>query len=218
MSIDFEHARHLMIEQQIRTWEVLDQRVLETLASMRREDFVPARHRKLAFTDIALPIDHGETMMKPVVEGRLLQALDVGNDSEVLEVGTGTGFLTGCLARLGRGVTSIDIHQEFVDRAAARLREAAIGNVRMVVADALQYDPGRRFDAVAITSAVVEVPARFRDWVAPGGRLFVVRGHAPAMEAVLLTRLGEHDWREESLFETELTYLRGAGPVPRFAL
>lgn len=218
MSTDIEQARHLMIEQQIRTWEVLDSRVLETLGALHREDFVPARHRRLAFTDIALPLEHGETMMKPVVEGRLLQALEVGADAEVLEVGTGTGFLTACLARLGRGVTSIDIHADFVERARARLQDLGASNVRLAVADALDYDPGRQFDAVAVTSAVVSVPERFRSWVRPGGRLFVVRGHAPAMEAVLLTRIGEHDWREESLFETELTYLRGAAPVARFAL
>lgn len=218
MAIDFDQARQLMIEQQIRPWEVLDPRVLGALGTVRREDFVPARHRKLAFTDIALPLEHGETMMKPVVEGRLLQALDVGADQEVLEVGTGSGFLTACLATLARGVDSIDIHADFVDAARRRLAEAGCSNVRLAVADALEHDPGRQYDAVAITAAVVALPDRFRQWVRPGGRLFVVRGHAPAMEAVLLTRVGEHDWREESLFETELTYLRGATPVPRFAL
>ena len=218
MATDIEHARHLMIEQQIRTWEVLDERVLETLGALRREDFVPARHRRMAFTDIAIPLEHGEMMMKPVVEGRLLQALEVGSDAEVLEVGTGSGFLTACLAHLGRSVTSIDIHADFIERARARLHDIGASNVRLAVADALEYEPGRQFDAVAITSAVVAIPERFRSWVRPGGRLFAIRGHAPAMEAVLLTRLGEHDWREESLFETEVTYLRGAAPVARFAL
>ena len=218
MAIDFDQARELMIEQQIRPWEVLDRRVLEALGAVRREDFVPSRHRKLAFTDIALPLEHGEAMMKPVVEGRLLQALDLGAEQEVLEVGTGTGFLTACLATLARGVDSIDIHPDFVEGARRRLGEAGFSNVRLTAADALEHDPGRQYDAVAVTSAVVSVPDRFRQWVRPGGRLFLVRGHAPAMEAVLLTRMGEHDWREESLFETELTYLRGAAPVPRFAL
>jgi len=218
MAIDFDQARQLMIEQQIRPWEVLDPRVLEALRTVRREDFVPTRHRKLAFTDIALPLEHGESMMKPVVEGRLLQALDVGAGQEVLEVGTGTGFLTACLGTLARSVDSIDVHADFVEAAKRRLADAGISNARLAVADALDYDPGRQYDAVAVTGAVVEVPERFRQWVRPGGRLFLVRGHAPAMEAVLLTRVGEQDWQEESLFETELAYLRGAAPVPRFAL
>ncbi|MBB5207931.1 protein-L-isoaspartate O-methyltransferase family protein [Chiayiivirga flava] len=218
MPIDFELARHAMVEQQVRPWEVLDPRVLDTLATLRREDFVPSRHRRLAFTDMALPLEHGESMMKPVVEGRLLQALDISPEDEVLEIGTGSGFLTACLARLARDVHSIDIHADFVERARDRLAATGLANVRVEVADALGFAPGRQFDAVAVTGAVTAVPAAFLAWLKPGGRLFAVRGHAPALEAVLLRHNGGVAMAPESLFETDLPYLRGAAPVERFVL
>lgn len=217
MAIDFEQARHAMIEQQVRPWEVLDPRVLETLSAVRREDYVPPRHRKLAFADLALPLEHGEFMMKPVVEGRMLQALDLAPEHDVLEIGTGSGFITACLARLARAVTSIDIHADFTERARQRLLADGVTNVRLETADALAYDPGRQFDAVCVTGAVAEIPSRFREWVKPEGRLFVVRGHSPVQEAVRLVRRGER-WMEESLFETDIPYLRGAAPVARFTL
>ncbi|MBB5014823.1 protein-L-isoaspartate O-methyltransferase family protein [Rehaibacterium terrae] len=217
MAIDFEQARHAMIEQQVRPWEVLDPRVLETLSVVKREDYVPPRYRKLAFADLALPLEHGEFMMKPVVEGRMLQALDLAPEDDVLEIGTGSGFITACLARLARAVTSIDIHADFVERARQRLLADGITNVRLETADALAYDPSHQFDAVCVTGAVAEIPPRFLEWVRPEGRLFVVRGHSPVQEAVRLVRHGER-WAEESLFETDLPYLQGAAPVKRFTL
>lgn len=218
MPIDFEQARHFMVEQQVRPWEVLDPRVLETLATLHREDFVLPRHRKLAFTDMALPLEHGEFMMKPVIEGRLLQALDLSPEDEVLEIGTGSGFLTACLARLARDVHSIDIHADFVERARDRLAATGLANVRVEVADALAFAPTRRFDAVAVTGAVASVPAAFLGWLKPGGRMFVARGHAPSQEAVVLRQGETAASAPESLFETDLPYLRGAAPVERFAL
>lgn len=215
--IDFQQARHLMIEQQIRPWEVLDPNVLDTLAELQREDFVPLRQRKLAYVDVALPLEHGERMMKPVVEGRMLQSLELGDADEVLEIGTGSGYVTACLARLARAVTSIDIHPEFTERARARLAELGMNNARLETADALAFEPGKQFDAVCVTGAVDVVPARFLDWVKPGGRLFVVRGASPAQEAVRLLRT-EAGFEELSLFETDIPYLAGAAPVERFAL
>lgn len=120
--MNLEQARQNMIEQQIRPWNVLNGRVLDVLEQVHREDFVPARYRRLAFSDLSLPLDHGELMMKPVVEARMLQALDVEQGNRVLEVGTGSGHVTACLAALGGRVTSIDIHREFVDDARARVR------------------------------------------------------------------------------------------------
>ena len=207
-----------MIQKQVRPWDVLDPRVLETLSAVKREDFVAPGYRKLAFADLALPLEHGQSMMKPIVEGRLLQALDLQAHEEVLEVGTGSGFMTACLARLAREVVSIDIHADFVERARTRLASLGMTNARATHADALAFEPGRQFDAVAVTGAVTRVPQAFRDWLRPGGRLFVVRGHAPAMEAVLVTCVDEERWREESLFETDLAYLAGAEPQPRFVL
>lgn len=217
MPIDFEQARHAMVEQQVRPWEVLDPRVLDALSAIAREDYVPARHRKLAFADTALPLEHGEHMFKPVLEGRMLQALDLKPEDDVLEVGTGSGFITACLARLARAVTSIDIHADFLERAGAQLARAGLGNVRLEQADALAWDPGRQFDAIAVTGACATLPEAFGGWLREGGRLFVILGESPAQEAVCFTRRGEALVRE-SLFETDVDYLRGAAPVARFAL
>jgi protein-L-isoaspartate(D-aspartate) O-methyltransferase len=216
MPLDYETARRTMVEQQVRPWEVLDPRVLDALTRVQREEFVPPRYRKMAFADIEVPLEHGEQMMKPVVEGRMLQALAISPDAEVLEIGTGSGFITRCLAELARSVVSIDIQAGFVEQAASRLQD--VNCVRLEVADALQYQPGRQFDAVAVTGSVAEVPALFRDWLRPGGRLFVVRGLSPSQEALLITRRADGGFDEESLFETDLAYLRGAEPASRFVL
>lgn len=221
MSLDFERARFNMIEQQVRPWDVLDARVLDVLRTVKREDFVPARYRKMAFADLALPVDGGErpeVMMKPIVEGRMLQAIAASDACSILEVGTGSGFVTACLAQLGREVTSIDIEPRFVERAAGRLSLAGVSNVRLEVGDALAYEPGRQFDVVCVTGAVAEVPERFRSWMRVGGRMFVIRGVSPAMDATLLTRVTETEHRAESLFETDLPYLVNAAPPKRFVL
>jgi protein-L-isoaspartate(D-aspartate) O-methyltransferase len=217
MSMNLDQARLAMIEQQVRPWEVLDPRVLETLAVVRREDFVPATYRQLAFADLPLPIGHDEIMMKPVVEGRLLQALAVAGGDEVLEIGTGTGYLTACLARLGRDVLSIDLHEDFVVGARHRLGQAGITNVRTETANAFAWQPSRKFDAIAVTAAVAQVPERFGHWLKPGGRLFVIHGLSPVQEASLFTWRGD-TLHGESLFETDIPYLRGAEPVAQFTL
>jgi protein-L-isoaspartate(D-aspartate) O-methyltransferase len=214
-----EAARQNMIENQVRPWEVLDPRVLDVLAAVRREDFVPARYRALAFADMALPIGHGEAMMKPTVEGRMLQALGLTAEDRVLEIGTGSGFVTACLARLAGSVTSVELHADLADGARARIAAAGAQNVRFEVADAVKgFRTGERVDAVAGTRAVSAGPDHFRAWVAPKGRLFAIAGESPAMQAMLLTRIDETHWREESLFETDLRYLTHAEPPRRFAL
>ena len=218
MSTDLDHARHLMVEQQIRPWDVVDPAVLDAFERVRREDFVAPRQRRLAFTDVALPLEHGESMLKPVLEGRLLQSLALEPAYEVLEVGTGSGFLTACLAYLARAVHSIELHADFVERARGRLELAGYACARIEQADAMQFKPGRQFDRVLIGAAVTEVPAHFRDWVRVGGRMIVVVGESPAMQVMALTRLESGEWREESLFETDVPYLHGAEPKPRFVL
>ena len=215
MPMNFDQARFAMIEQQVRPWDVLDPRVLEAMTTIRREDFVAEAHRQLAFADLPLPLAHGEVMMKPVLEGRMLQALALEPGDEVLEIGTGSGFITACLARLARAVVSIDLHADFVASARARLERAGIGNARLEIADALTWQPGRQFDAIAVTGAVANIPAAFGEWLRPGGRLFVVRGHSPVQEAVAVTRRAEA-LHVESLFETDIPYLRGAAPSPAF--
>ncbi len=217
MSFDYAKARELMVEQQVRPWDVLDARVLETLASVPREAYVPAAVRALAYADVSLPLAHGEYMMKPVVEGRTLQALLPGAEESVLEIGTGSGYLTACLARLAREVVSLERHADLAEAARARLQAHSVGNARVEAVDAFEWAGGRQFDAVCVTGAVVALPARFLEWVRPGGRLFVVRGRSPAMEAVLV-RPGVNGAASESLFETDLPYLAGAAPQPEFTL
>jgi protein-L-isoaspartate(D-aspartate) O-methyltransferase len=217
MSMNFDQARFAMIEQQVRPWDVLDPRVLDALMAVHREDFVAEAHRQLAFADLPLPLAHGEVMMKPVVEGRMLQALNLEPGDEVLEIGTGSGFVTACLARLARAVVSIDVHGDFIETARKRLGNAGISNVRLEVADALHWQPGRQFDAIAVTAAVSRVPEAFTQWLKPGGRLFVIHGNSPVQEAVRLTRR-DGAFHLESLFETDIPYLHGAELVPQFTL
>lgn len=219
MTLDYAKARELMVEQQVRPWDVLDARVLDVLGGMPREAFVAEAHRTLAYADLALPIGHGEVMMKPVVEGRMLQALDLQPGDEVLEIGTGTGFTAACMGRLARHVTTLERHGDLAEAARTRLvRLGFANNIDVVQADALAWDAGdRRFDAVCVTGAVATLPPRFLEWLRPGGRLFVVHGTAPAMEAVLVTATDPRP-ATTSLFETRLPYLVGAAPVPRFEL
>ncbi|HEU0305782.1 MAG TPA: protein-L-isoaspartate O-methyltransferase [Lysobacter sp.] len=216
-TIDYAKAREVMVEQQIRPWDVLDPRVLDVLATVPRERFVPAAHRNLAYADIPLPLGHGESMMKPVVEGRTLQALELASGDDVLEIGTGSGFLSACLGQLAREVVSLERHADLADAARANLAAQGTGNVNVITADAFSWDNSRRFAAICVTGAVAAIPTRFIEWLQPGGRMFIVRGRSPAMEAVLL-RNASGSPRIESLFETDLPYLAGAAPAPTFEL
>ena len=217
-ALDYAKARELMVEQQIRPWDVLDARVLEALSAIPRDAFVAPAHRALAYTDVSLPLGHGETMMKPVVEGRMLQALDLRAGDEVLEIGTGSGFIAACLGRLAREVLSLELHADLADAARARMDSMRLaGNVRIECADALAWTTERRFDAICVTGAMSAIPARFRDWLRPGGRMFVVHGRPPVMDAVLV-RNDVNAPRIDSLFETDLPYLVGAAPAPTFEL
>ena len=215
MTFDYAKAREMMVEQQVRPWDVLDPRVLDVLARLPREAFVGERHRALAYADLELPLGHGETMLKPVIEGRALQALALEGGESVLEIGTGSGFLTACLASLAREVVSIERHADLADAARGRLQAQGLANVDVVAADAFAWEPDRAFDAICVTGAVDAIPSRFVQWLRPGGRMFVVRGRVPAMEAVLL-HADVNGQRVESLFETDLPYLAGAEPPPEF--
>ena len=216
MSMNFDQARFAMIEQQVRPWDVLDPRVLEAMTSVRREDFVADAHRNLAFADLQLPLAHGEAMLKPVVEGRLLQALALAPTDDVLEIGTGSGFLTACLGRLARDVVSLEIHADLAESARARLAQIGVdGNVRIESTDAFGYQATRQFDAICVSAAVDALPQHFMQWLRPGGRMFLVQGRAPAMKAVLVHN-DVNGPRIESLFETVLPYLAGAAPTPEF--
>ena len=215
-AFNLELARHNMIEQQIRPWEVLDQRVLDTLAAVPREAFVPERYQKVAFSDVAIPLGHGEFMMKPNVEARLLQALAVQPTDHVLEVGTGSGYLTACLGRLATNVVSVDIIPEFTEAARNKLRAHGFNNIVLHSGDASQGWGTHRFNVIALTGSVATVSDEWRQSLSLGGRLFVVAGKPPALQALLITRAGEREWVQESLFETDLAPLRNAAPIQKF--
>lgn len=217
MTIDYAQARENMVEQQVRPWEVLDPRVLSVIGSTPREDFVDEGYRELAYADLSLPLGHGQFMMKPVLEGRTLQALGVALNERVLEIGTGSGYLTACLSQLGQSVHSLEIDPALADAARARLKARGLGNATVETADVMAWQTDARFDAICVTGAVAEIPARFLEWLAPNGRLFVIHGQSPVMEATLLQ--GDvNAARVESLFETDIPYLVGGEPAPRFVL
>jgi len=212
-----EQARLNMIEQQIRPWEVLDPRVLDVFAEIPREAFVPEKYRGLAFADVEIPIGHGQAMMKPAVEGRMLQALSLTPSDCALEIGTGSGFTAACLARLAARVTSVEIFEDLKYAAVHRLRDLGIENARLRVGDAARgWEPEKTFDAIAITGSMPEIPAVYRDQLRPGGRLFVVTGKRPAMQAWLVTRVGKSQWSEECLFEIDLTRLESTTDEAEF--
>jgi protein-L-isoaspartate(D-aspartate) O-methyltransferase len=213
MQIDFELARRNMLQQQVRCWNVSNPRVLDVLSNLPRENFVDPEYESLAFADTGLPLNpgSGQTMLTPQLEGRILQALDPQPDETVLEIGTGSGYLTACLARLARHVTSIDISRELVDAAGVRLDELGISNCDLVVQDVYQRDEAVTFDVVAVTGSIGAYDPRFEQWLNPGGRAFVIVGTPPAMEACVITRQVEGPALVESLFETVVPPLRVPG-------
>ncbi len=215
--MNFEQARFNMVEQQIRPWEVLDSRVLSLLERIHRENFVPVRYRKLAFADISIPLEFDQFMMRPKIEARMLQALDLREDETVLEIGTGSGFVTACLASLAKRVVSVEIFEELHREAALRLNDNDINNVELFIGDVMSgWQPEQAHDVVVVTGSVAEVPEQFLGWVNPGGKMFVVVGESPAMEARLMTRLDVTQWSVESLFETDLARLVNAEQEPEF--
>ena len=216
--MNLDVARTQMLGQQIRAWDVLDNRVLRTLETTPRERFVPRAFLELAFADTEIPLGHDQSMLAPKIEGRLLQALQIGPMDRVLEIGTGSGYMTACLARLGQRVTSVDIFADFIDAARGRLHEQHADNVELVVADAMTLSLPERFDAIAVTGSVAELDERFIKMLNPHGRLFIVVGRPPVMEACLVTMSDNDDWTTEGLFETVLAPLINAERPEPFVL
>jgi protein-L-isoaspartate(D-aspartate) O-methyltransferase len=215
--MNYEQARFNMIEQQIRTWEVLDPAVLDLLHEVKREDFVPPEHRTLAFADLEVPIGHGESMMQPKVEARILQELAPAPGETVYEVGTGSGYLTALLARRARHVTSAEIHPDLKARASANLAAAGVRNVTLLEGDsAARTLAEATYDVIVITGSTPVLPGAFLERLAPGGRLLAVLGDAPVMKATLVTQPVAGSFRNVELFETMLKPLVNAPQPPRF--
>lgn len=216
MDTQIEASRRQMIEQQIRAWDVLDPRVLDTLARVPREKFVPEAYRGVAFADAEIPIGHGQFMLKPALEGRILQALAPMRGERVLEIGTGTGFFAACLAELCGAVDSIEIHADLAAGAARNLASQGIARIAIETGDAFRREYDARYEVVAVTGSVASQDARFERALAIGGRLFTVVGAAPVMEARLVTRTGQDSWLTETLFETSIAPLAQPCPASLF--
>ncbi len=201
-------AKHNMIEQQVRPWEVIDNRVLSVLDRLDRADFVHEPYKGLAYADCRIPVGGGVRMLPPTIEGRMLQALLIEPEDRALEVGSGSGYLSACLARLAQSVTSIDKRDEILEFASANVTGCGLDNVTFEQAGLDRLgDEERTYDVIAVTGSVAEVPEILRQALTPGGRLFVVAGESPAMQALLITRVGESEWTTQSLFETDLPRL-----------
>lgn len=215
--MDFALARRNMVENQIRTWDVIDPRVLELVSRMPREDFVPGQHRTLAYADMMIPLGRGQVMMPPKMEARIVQELEVDPKDKILEVGTGSGFMTALLASLGGHVNSVEIIPEFKLRAQEKLAAHGIKNVTLEVGDAARgWARHAPYDVICITGSLPVLPEEFLRELAPGGRLFAIVGRSPAMEAKLIRRLGEVSMSELSLFDTDLPPLINAPEPSKF--
>jgi protein-L-isoaspartate(D-aspartate) O-methyltransferase len=216
--MNYETARRQMLNQQIRTWDVLDERVLETLKDTPREAFVPATERDLAFADTEVPLAHGQSMMSPKIEARLLQELAIEPGDSVLEIGTGSGYLTACLGRLAETVLSLEIFPDLCEAADEKLKRIGIANAELRDEDATRADFDSRFDVIAVTASLPALSERFIRLLNPEGRLFVVVGRPPVMEAVLVSMHSDGSWTEKSLFETLLTPMINAEEPQPFVL
>lgn len=215
--MDIQFARRQMVEQQVRTWDVLDRRVLDMLESLPRERFVPETHRDMAFADANVPLGHGQVMMTPKMEGRLLQALNPQPGEKVLEIGTGSGFLAACLSRLGAEVLSVDIFPDFVERAEATLKGLGIRKVKLDTQDGTRLDwTKKRFDVIAVTGSLPIYSDIYAEQLNVGGRLFVIVGESPVMEALLVTRVSESAWSRQSLFDADIPALINATSPSKF--
>ncbi|MBY5268526.1 protein-L-isoaspartate O-methyltransferase family protein [Spiribacter salinus] len=217
--VDLASARENMVGQQLRTWEVLNERVLDILERIPREHFTPSAYANLAYADMQIPLGEGEVMLEPKVEGRLMQALDPHPHERVLEIGTGSGYLAACLAQMASHVTSVELHPAFSENAQKTLDREGVRNVHLETGDAARgWDDGRQYDVIAVTGSLPELHEGFHRALTPGGRLFVIHGKPPIMEALLITRVGEDQWSRESLFDTSAPPLVGAPVTRTFSL
>jgi protein-L-isoaspartate(D-aspartate) O-methyltransferase len=215
--MNLELARFNMIEQQIRPWNVLDPAVLNLLAVVRREDFVPSAYRALAFVDTEVPLPEGQCMLAPKVEARLLQEAGVQRHERVLEIGAGSGFMAALLAHRARSVLTLELHPSLANMAAANLQRAGIANCRVRVRDGARGVPDEApFDVIMLSGSVSAVPQVLLDQLAPGGRLMAIVGDEPVMRAVRVQQLAASSFETRDLFDTVAPRLRGFDEPSRF--
>jgi len=221
--MDIEQARFNMIEQQIRPWDVLDVDVLKVIEDTPRELYVPTQYQKLAFSDLEIPLDHDQFMMSPKLEARMLQALQIQADDKVLEIGTGSGFTTACLAKLGKHVDSIEYYEDLSVHAQATLQQQQIRNISFKTGDILNQSffsnhINKQYDVIAITASMPTYSNMFEDFLAENGRMFVVTDNAPVMHAKIITRIDNYGFTYTDLFETHLQPLIGMQAAQVFEL
>jgi protein-L-isoaspartate(D-aspartate) O-methyltransferase len=209
-------ARQQMVDQQIRTWEVLDPRVLDALSAVPREAFVPPEYRELAFADSPIPVGFGQTMLAPKIQGRILQALGITAADSVLEIGAGTGYLSACLSLMARSTHSIDIHAGLIEHAQVNLRAVPQANVQLEIRDAFSPAAFDEYDVIAVTGSLPVYDTRFERSLRVGGRLFAIVGESPVMDALLVRRVDSNEWIRESLFETVVEPLINAAQAQKF--
>jgi protein-L-isoaspartate(D-aspartate) O-methyltransferase len=215
--MDPEQARSNMVESQIRTWEVLDQRVLDALFAVKREEYVPSKYRPLAFVDMEIPLAHGEVMLAPKLEARMLQELTLRSSDRVLEVGTGSGYMTALLAALAGHVYSVELHADLSESARAKLSDQSVRNVTLEIGNAGQgWSRHAPYDAIVLTGSVPLLPRAFEAQLKPQGRLLAVVGTQPVMTARLATSVSEGVYNEVGLFETCIAPLRNVPQPERF--
>jgi len=210
-----EQLRYNMVEQQIRPWNVLDLKVLNLLDKVKREQYVPPALKELAFMDIEIPLGHGATMWQPKVEARAVQALQLKPRDRVLEIGSGSGYLTALISQLAEHVTSVEIVPELLAFAEKNLATHRIDNITLIQGDAAQGWPGE-YDAIVLSGSVPVLPETFKNSLKPGGRLFAIVGDDPAMHATLITRLASGEFESVTLFETVVAPLQNALQPERF--
>lgn len=203
---DLAQAKHNMIEQQIRPWEVLDTQVLEVFNNVERAQFVPEQFMGLAYADCQLPVVKGESMLPPTVEGRMLQSLNLKSSDSVMEIGTCCGYITACLATLAHHVSSFDTHPEATEMATEKLQQQKITNVNLQTIKSLdEITYKERFDAITVTAGSLQyIPQNLKDALVIGGRLFAITGASPVKQAQLMTRVSQNEWKVENLFETDI--------------
>jgi len=217
--MNIEQARFNMIEQQIRPWDVLDVDVLNIIENTPRELFVPKAHQKLSFSDLEIPLGNDQFMMSPKLEARMLQALQIQPSDEILEIGTGSGFVTACLAKLGKQVDSIEYFEHFSKQAEHITQQLGLHNIYFQVNDILTNPlPNKKYDVIAVTASVPVYTDQFKKYLNENGRLFVIAGKAPVMHAKLITRIDKSSFLESNLFETNLPPLIGAQTPETFEL
>ncbi|MCB1586403.1 MAG: protein-L-isoaspartate O-methyltransferase [Xanthomonadales bacterium] len=216
--MNFNTARKNMLLNQVRTWDFISPEVLNTMRKLQREEFVPVEHRKLAFSDFEIPLAHDESMMKPIVEGRILQNLHLNGAENILEVGTGSAYFTALLALSAKKVTSIDIHQDFIDSAEEKLSEAKIKNCELLCENIFEISSRKKYDVIVITGSMQNTPDFLLKNLNKGGKIFAIIGDEPIMSACLITKNENGETNFETLFETVVKPLSGQSQHSNFKL